>query len=221
MKMKALITFFLILVVFVGHATSKRVVKNFTFKGKTIKYAIQLPSDHNPEKSYPVMIGPSEVEGEESQSFYWRGTQETYGWILVDYQIYNAQSRVGEIKAFLGHLKSIYKVEGNKFHTVCFSANSASIFDLVMEMPGYFKSITGVAGNPSTTDKDKLGKLKGVKVNFIVGENDSYWLDTTKKRYQLLKEIGVDTEVEYIKNGPHVITEIIGEGFLRRSDRLR
>ena len=214
-----LLTF--LLVSCTGFARDKRTFATFNYKGKSYTYAVQLPEDFDATKTYPVLIGPSEVEGKDVQSFYWRDTKTTKGWILVDYTIYGAVKRTGEIKALLEHLKSTYKVEGNKFHTVCFSANSAGIFDLVMAMPEYFAGITGMAGNPGTTDKEKLKKLRHVKVQFVVGDQDTYWMNAAKKRHQILQEIGVDSSIEIIKNGRHVLTNLIGEGFLERANRLR
>ena len=78
-----------------------------------------------------------------------------------------------------------------------------------------------MAGNPGTTNKDELAKLKGVKVQFIVGDKDAYWMSSAKKRHQLLLEVGVDSQLEIIKNGKHVLTELIGQGFLERAARLK
>lgn len=200
---------------------SNRVFKEFRFNGKSINYAIQLPNDFNPSKTYPVLIGPSEVQNEDDQSFYWRGVKDTQGWILIDYPIYEYGRRKKEVQAFLDHLISKYNVEGDKFHTVCFSANSARIFDMVMDIPQNFHSITGMAGNPGTRDKEKLSALKNIKVQFIVGDRDSYWMKAAKDRHQLLLEAGAESSIEIIKNGQHVMKNLIGKGFLARAEKMR
>lgn len=220
-KIKGLLLTATLLVILTNCTAGNREFSEFEFDGKRLQYAVQLPNDFDPAKTYPVIVGPSEVEGRDDQSFYWKGTKDTYGWILVDYKIYNATRRVEEVKAFLEHLKSKYKVEGNKFHTVCFSANSAGIFSLVMEIPEYIAGITGMAGNPGTTDESELAKLKGIKVQFVVGDKDTYWMGAAKKRHAILKKIGVDSSIEIIKKGPHVMTSLVGKGFLERADRLR
>ena len=201
--------------------TSKRTFEKFEYKGETVNYAIQLPKDFDPNKTYPVAIGPSEVKGDDDQSFYWRGTKDTYGWILADFPIYNSASRIEQVQAFLEHLRTKYKVEGNKFHTICFSANSAGIFDTVIKIPEDFHSIMGMAGNPGTRDVNKLGSLKGVKVRFVVGDRDTYWMNAAKDRHARLKDAEVDTDIEIIKNGQHVLTQLIGEGVITRMDKLR
>ena len=200
---------------------SNRVFKEFTFNGKPIRYAIQLPNDFDPSKTYPVLIGPSEVKNKDDQSFYWSGVKDTQGWILIDYPIYEYDRRKKEVQAFLDHLRSEYNVERNKFHTVCFSANSAGIFDMVMDIPQNFHSITGMAGNPGTRDKEKLRALKSVKAQFVVGDRDNYWMKAAKDRHQLLLETGAESSIEIIKNGQHVMTNLIGKGFLTRAEKMR
>lgn len=196
-------------------------LSEFEFKGKTFNYTIQLPLNYDADKTYPVLVGPSDAKSIKDESFYWQGVKDTQGWILVGYKIYNATNRTGEIKALFEHLKTSYNVEGNKFHTVCFSANSAGIFDLVMKMPNYFTGITGMAGNPNNGNKEKLKQLKGVKVQFVVGDRDSYWMRSAKKSHELLQELGIKSTIEIIQNGEHVMKPLIGKGFLDRAERLR
>ncbi len=196
-------------------------MKKFTYKGKDLNYTILLPLNFDATKTYPVLIGPSEAESVNDESFYWQGVKDSQGWILVGYRIYGATNRTDEIKALLNHLKSKYNVEGNKFHTVCFSANSAGIFNLVMKMPEYFASITGMAGNPNNNNKKKLKQLKGVKVQFVVGDKDTYWMNAAKRSHQILLGFGVKSTIEIIKNGQHVMKPLIGKGFLDRVERLR
>ncbi|MEP1095086.1 MAG: hypothetical protein ABJG78_08250 [Cyclobacteriaceae bacterium] len=220
-KIKGLLLAIGLLIILTNCTAGKREFAEFEFDGKKLRYAVQLPNDFDPSNTYPVIVGPSEVENKDDQSFYWKGTKDTYGWILVDYKIYNATRRVEEVKAFLEHLKSKYNVEGNKFHTVCFSANSSGIFSLVMEIPEYITGITGMAGNPGTTNETELGKLKGVKVQFVVGDKDRYWMNAAKQRHEILKKVGVESSIEIIKNGPHVMTDLVGKEFLERANRLR
>lgn len=219
--LKTLFTLPIILIWTSCTAKNNATLKQYQYNGKSYTYAIQLPKGYDASKEYPVLIGPSEVEGENIDSFYWKGVKDTEGWILVSYPIYTATKRIDEIKALLEHLKSTYNIEGNKFHTVCYSANSASIFDLVIAIPGYFPGITGMAGNPGTTNKEQLKKLKGVKVQFVVGDKDTYWMNSAKSRHQLLLELGVESTLEIIKNGRHIMTLLVGKGFLEKATRLR
>ncbi|TJY38069.1 hypothetical protein [Pontimicrobium aquaticum] len=89
-----------------------------------------------------------------------------------------------------------------------------------MKIPEYFKGITGMAGNPSTNNKEKLKQLRGVKVQFVVDDKDSYWMSSAKKSHQLLLELEVESTLEIIKNGEHVLESLVGKGFLDRANRL-
>ena len=215
--MKNIILTLLVLIPCVVLSQSKRVYKSTTISGEKVEYAIQLPKNFDPSKSYPVAIGPSEVKKDDDQSFYWRGIEDTKGWILIDFRLYQPKPVAG----FLDFIRTKYKVEGNKYHTVCFSANSAGIFDLVMKTPGYFHSITGMAGNPSTRNASDLKKLKNVKVRFIVGDKDTYWMNAAKDRHQRLLEAGINSEIEIVKNGKHVLTSYIGEKMIEHFEGLR
>ncbi|WP_299111700.1 hypothetical protein [uncultured Winogradskyella sp.] len=221
MRKYSIIPVLIILYLSCNRVVSQQKLETFTYNGKALQYTVMLPLDFDSSKTYPVMIGPSEIESVSDQSFYWRGVKDSQGWILINYEIYNATNRIEEIKALLEHLKTKYHVEGNKFHTVCFSANSAGIFDLVMEIPEYFTAITGMAGNPNNSNTEKMKKLKGVKVQFIVGDKDTYWMNTAKKSHKILQSIEVESSIEIIKNGKHVMEPLIGKGFLDRAERLR
>lgn len=192
---------------------------SFDYQGRKIQYAVQLPKDYDESKTYPVAVGPSETKADDDQSYYWRGIKDTQGWILLDFPIY--EGRKATVEAFLEHIRDKYNVEGDKFHTICFSANSSGIFSLVMNMPEYFHSITGMAGNPGTRDSGQLAKLKGVKVRFVVGDRDTYWMNAAKDRHAKLVEVGVDSQIEIIENGKHVLTNLIGKGTVTRMDKLR
>ncbi|OUR91911.1 hypothetical protein A9Q87_08910 [Flavobacteriales bacterium 34_180_T64] len=211
------VAFFLYTLPFFG----QQKLDSFKYNDKSFNYTIQLPLNYDATKEYPVLIGPSDAESINDESFYWQGVKNTQGWILIGYRIYGATNRTGEITALLEHLKANYSVEGNKFHAVCFSANSASIFELVMKMPSYFAGITGMAGNPNNGNKEKLKQLKGVNVQFVVGDRDTYWMRSAQKSHQILQELGIESTIEIIKNGEHVMKPLIGKGFLDRAERLR
>jgi predicted peptidase len=216
--MKYLIILLSIIITLETSAQSKREFKSFDFQGEKITYAIQLPTNYDPEKAYPVALGPSEVKNKDDQSYYWRGVKDSYGWILLDFPIY--EGKKDAVAAFLNHIRANYPVEGNKFHAICFSANSSRIFDLVMNMAEDFHSITGMAGNPGNRT-EQFSKLKNVKVRFVVGDKDTYWMNAAKDRHAKLLDAGVDSQIEIIKDGKHVLTELIGEGVLTRMEKLR
>jgi hypothetical protein len=191
-----------------------------TNSGSEVAYAVRLPDGFDPENTYPVLLGPGDgVEGADP-GFYWKTDAHSHGWIIVDAQIWEPETKKN-LDVLLDAVIADFKVEGKKFHAVCWSANSAGVFRLVTDHASRFHSITGMAGNPSGVSKEDIQALKSVKVQFVVGENDSHWQRSARSAHEKLKLGGVDTVLEIVPNGEHVMTELVGKGFMQKLDKLR
>ena len=150
------------------------IYRHIESSGDPIPYAIHLPPDFDAAKSYPVLIGPGDAEEGADPGFYWQTDPHIAGWIIVDAQIWDsATTRV--LDEILDAVSAEVNVEGKKFHAVCWSANSAGIFRLITDHAERFHSITGMAGNPGRVSSADIAALQSVKVQFVVGENDTYW----------------------------------------------
>ena len=188
--------------------------------GKTIHYSVHLPDGFDPMTTYPVLLGPGDgVEGEEP-GFYWRTDPYSHGWIIVDARIWDADTK-NSIDALLNSVIEEFKVEGGKFHAVCWSANSAGIFRLITDNADRFHSITGMAGNPRGISTADIAALQSVKVQFVVGENDRYWQQSAHDAHEKLVAGGVDSVFEVVPNGEHVMTTLVGKGFVQKLEKLR
>ncbi len=190
--------------------------------GRSLKYAIHLPENYNASKSYPAIIGPGDGIKEDSPSYYWHGTPSKYGWIIVETPAHFQSKPVQKMSALIDHLNANYNIEGDKFHMVGYSANSANSFNVGIALADRFHSLVGVAGfprkNPSGAD---LERVKDTKFYFIVGDRDRYWMNASKKAHEYLLEQGVNSTIEIIKNGPHVLKQIDGQPFLDLMERMR
>ena len=138
----------------------------------------------------------------------------------MDAQIWDSGTK-REFDALLDAVLAEFNVEGEKFHSVCWSANSAGIFRLVTDHAQRFHSITGMAGNPGGVSKSDIEALQSVKVQFVVGENDSYWQRSARDAHEKLLAGGVDSVFEIVPNGEHVMTDLIGAGFVQKLEKLR
>ncbi len=188
--------------------------------GASIPYAIHLPNGFDPEKTYPVLIGPGDgIEGGD-RGYYWQNNPHTHGWIIVDTELWKDSAEDG-LELIMDKITKSYKVEGGKFHTACWSANSAGIFSLTSRHASRYHSITGMAGNPRGLTAKDLVAFKDVKIQFVVGENDSYWKSSARKSYDQLKAADIETTIEIVPNAPHVMKDLIGAGFFDRLNRLR
>ena len=118
-------------------------------------------------------------------------------------------------------LKEKFKVEGEKFHIVGFSANSSSIFSHVISNPDYFHSVTGIPGHPSTKNTAQIKSLKDVKIQNIVGEKDGYWLKAAEEFNELYLSLEINSTLDIVPEGEHVLQHLVGEGFIQKMERMR
>lgn len=209
----------------VGFAFGQHKKKGEVFEssqGKKIKYAYNLPENYNKSKSYHVLIAPGGGTADDSNDFlFWGSNTKDYQWILIETNATIRPSNMKVLKEFLDHLKKQFQPKEGKFHIMGFSANSAGAFKTVLSLPEYFHSITGVPGHPRTMNKRELIKLKNIKVNFIVGERDGYWLSSAKKFNNTLKTLGITVKLHIVKGGGHVLREIIGARFMHYLEWLK
>jgi len=191
-----------------------------TANGQSVPYAVHLPADFDPDQTYPVLVGPGDGEEGSDAGFYWQTDPYSHGWIIVDAQIWDSGTK-RELDSLLNAVLTEFNVEGEKFHAVCWSANSAGIFSLVTDHAQRFHSITGMAGNPGRVSNSDIEALQSVKVQFVVGENDSYWQRSARDAHEKLLAGGVDSVFEIVPNGEHVMTGLIGAGFVQKLEKLR
>ena len=223
MKLKSIFGILIFLVT--APATSiagsgETIYRQIESSGDAIPYAIHLPPGFDSDKSYPVLIGPGDGEKGADPGFYWQNDPHIEGWIIVDAQIWDSAT-AGAIEAILDAVAAEVNVEGGKFHAVCWSANSAGIFRLITAHAERFQSITGMAGNPGSVSSADIEALQAVKVQFVVGENDSYWLRSARGAHDKLLAGGVDSVFEIVPNGEHVMTNLIGAPFIAKLEKLR
>ena len=120
----------------------------------------------------------------------------------------------------LAWVRRSYKVRGGGFHISGWSRNSAGVFEIAMAYPADFLSITGIAGMPSADSEPDIGKLSGVRVQFVVGERDSYWRKGSERWFGLMQSKGIQATLEIIPGGEHVMPELKNKPIFDRMDRL-
>ena len=182
--------------------------------------AVHLPPEYDADQDYVVLIGPGDAEKGSEPGIYWQTDPNIPGWIIVDAQLWDSETALN-IDLILDAVKDAHNVEGDKFHAVCWSANSAGIFRLITAHADRFHSIAGMAGNPSGVSDSDIEALRSVKVQFVVGENDAYWLRSARDAHEKLVAGGVDSGFEVVPNGEHVMTNLIGAPFIKKLEKLR
>ena len=123
------------------------------------------------------------------------------------------------MKALLADIRNKFKVEG--FHLLGFSANSAGEFEIGIELASEFSSIIAMPGHPRTNDKEKLLRLKNVKLLFIVGDSDGWWKRKAVEYEKMLNELGIHVSVVVVENGGHILSDYAGLPLFKQLDKLR
>lgn len=190
-----------------------------TETGKEVRFIMHLPKSYDESKVYPVVIGPSELESKEG-SYYWKGFKSNDSWILIDAPIYLGTGQKEAVESIKRYLKENYSIEGQKFHAVCFSANSSPVFKLVMDAPELFHSVTGMPASVSTSEEN-LKRLKNVKVQLLVGADDGYWVRSSKSLKDKLDRLSIESKLEIFPGIGHFLLNVRGQPLMDRIDRLR
>ncbi|MEO9804022.1 MAG: hypothetical protein ABJF04_12270 [Reichenbachiella sp.] len=215
---RRIITFLMLLVSWVSLAQSKLITTK-TESGKTVKFILHLPKSYDASKVYPVVVGPSELENLNG-SYYWKNFKSNDSWILIDAETYKGTGQVNALKAIRKYLQANHSIEGDRFHAVCFSANSSPIFKLVMAAPELFHSVTGMPASVSASDSE-YKKLEDVKVQFLVGEDDGYWLRSSRSLHAKFQKLGLDSRLEVFPDVGHFLILVRGQPLMDRLDKFR
>jgi len=169
---------------------------------------VRLPPNYDVSQSYSVLLSPGD--------YYWQDRESVPGWIVVTGGPFYGGDVVGKSRLALDFLRLRYPPKGGGFHLAGWSANSAGVFQIAMAHAQDFLSVTGIAGMPGNATDSDLDKLKSVSVHFVVGDNDTYWRDGSKRAHRRLQARGVNSTLEIIANGGHVMDELVGPPIFER-----
>jgi hypothetical protein len=181
--------------------------------GDKIELEIHRPADFQADKAYSILVGPG--------NYYWQDRPSQPGWIVVMSDAFYEDKRVARSKVVLAWLREQFQVKHGGFHTAGWSRNSAGVFEIVMAHPQEFLSVTGIAGMPGqSTTETQLASLKAIRVQFVVGENDSYWRSGSERWHEQMLALGIRSSLEIIPNGAHVMPEIANEPIFERLNKI-
>ncbi|HEX5132553.1 MAG TPA: tetratricopeptide repeat protein [Candidatus Krumholzibacteria bacterium] len=198
----------------------------FTLKladGTDLPFSVDLPVGYNPANAYPVLIAPGlgkKVDGNWGGLFWGEDTSQR-GWITVETPAFLLEHPIEALEQLLDEVSRRYRAEGGKFHLACYGPSSGPCFALAMTVPARVRSLTAVPGFPVTDDEAELNKLTGIKVSFIVGENDAIWLNESERAYNRLKSLGVETYLEIVPGANHLLQEMFGGELAERLQLVR
>ena len=199
----------------------ERVFGEVAWEGSSFPYAVHLPGTYVEGRGYPVLLGPGAATPSSDPSFFWPGGSEDSEWVIVESMAWlEGNDPIGRTRALIAELRDRYQPEGGKFHLLGYSASSGPAFSVALAIPDEFHSITGLPGHPNARGEG-LDRLRDVRVQIIVGENDGYWLRAAQDAETRMSERGIDVSLEIYPDGGHALAVLKGKPFLDRMERLR
>jgi hypothetical protein len=195
-----------------------------------LDYAVLLPDDFDPDKTYPVLIGmPPGTEGRSAIDFgmtaFWGRQAISRGWVVISPEAPDAGwfSPDGSryLEALLKDVRGRVRVEGNRFHLVGCSNGGISAFHLAVESPRSFHTLTVIPGAPRDDDFERLSRLKDLRVTMVVGELDDPWLRGAEATAARLEELEVATNLEVVPDEGHLLSSLSDGELIRLLDELR
>ncbi len=206
----------------------------FTFRdGTTIQYSLVLPRDFDESKTYPTLLGFSRSrQNMNAAGFaldnYW-GLQAHYqDWIVISplspgrasYTQLDAHWLLPEL---LDHFERRFNIEGGKFHLAGFSNGGTSSFKMATDYPDRFQSVTTFPCYEISEEAfDRLYELKGMRISLFYGDqDDGPSVETSRKIYARLIELGIETSLTVYRDEGHVVTSLMGDRLMTLLDSLR
>ncbi|WP_420579805.1 hypothetical protein [Reichenbachiella sp.] len=217
--MKTIIHTLMVLLIGGNVLAQPELITTSTESGKEVQFILHLPKSYDATRAYPVAIGPSELESLEG-SYYWKKFKSNDSWILIDAPIYLGTGEKQAVKTIRDYLQKNYSIEGDRFHAVCFSANSSPVFKLVMAAPELFHSVTGMPASVSAAEEN-FKKLKDVKVQLLVGADDGYWVRSSQSLQSKFEKLGIKSNLEIFPGVGHFLLNVRGQPLMDRLDLLR
>ncbi|WP_262694757.1 alpha/beta hydrolase family protein [Kordiimonas aquimaris] len=180
-----------------------------TPQGKQIMIKYHLPDHFDQQASYPVMITPG--------NFFLKNDPALHGWVMIEAFFGKTGFNNDDIRSVINHLHELIDVRNDKLHMMSYSANSGVMFRVAAAFPNDFAGLLTIPGHPR--NRGQFEKLKDMRIRFIVGERDSYWLKEAQKAHDTFKNMGTDTELEIVDNGGHVLEKLAGKPLYDRINR--
>jgi len=198
----------------------------FTMKlkdGTELPFSVDLPVNYDPTKPFPVLVAPGQGKKipDNWGGLFWGEDTSQRGWIAVESPSFLLEDPIGATGQLLDEIARRYKVEGGRFHLASYGPSSAPAFAVAITAPQRIKSLWAMPGFPVGAKDDGLQRLKGVKVCFIVGDADPFWYQEAMAAHRKLQSLGVESYLEVVQGGGHMLQDMFGGEFAERLDNMR
>lgn len=200
-----------------------------TADGTVLEYALALPADFDPARTYPVLValppggqGPSMVEAG-LPFFEAEGVRRGYIVAMPAAPLRLLFFRTGArfVPEFLDFLAGEYNVAGGKFHIAGISNGGLSAFRAALDQPKRFHTLTVLPGfPPEQGDAGLLAGLADITITMFAGETDTGWVTRMDAATASLRGAGADVHFEVIAGAGHLVRSLSGADNARMFDLM-
>jgi predicted peptidase len=223
--MTRLISPAILLLLVTSPVTAKVFDKTAEIAGMTVHYKVALPTDYDPEKTYPAIL--AFPPGAQTMDMVlttlmqnWRMEGDRRGYIVILPAAPYGRVFVGEgakiFPEFIEKFLREYKIRDNKFHVAGMSNGGRSAFHIAAMYPQYFRSVTGLPGFLPDPSPERVAALANLCIYMHVGEFDTDWVDQMQQQASMFRSKGYSVHFTIEKGEGHVMRTLAGE----RSARL-
>jgi len=175
---------------------------------------VNLPADHDPQLSYPILLALPPGSGDQSMvqaglGNYWQAEGRRRGYLVVSVQLFGRKFGGRAAAVIEGALAIAARHGGDRERVVLagFSNGGIGAFIALVETWDQhpFKGLIGLPGAlPLSLGVDDLD-MTGFPVLLLVGETDRLWVVGVEKTAQTLEERGAMVACEILPGQGHVV----------------
>jgi predicted esterase len=222
--MTRLISSVVLLLLVASPGLAKVFDKSVEIAGMTVHYKVALPTDYDPEKTYPAIL--AFPPGSQNMDMVlttlmqnWRVEGDRRGYIVILPAAPQGRGFVGEgakiFPEFIEKLLHEYKIRDNKFHVAGMSNGGRSAFHIAATYPHYFRSVTGLPGFLPDPSPERVAALANLCIYMHVGEFDTDWVQQMQQQASMFRSKGYSVHFTVEQGEGHVMRTLAGEGSAR------
>ncbi len=198
--------------------------------GAKLTYALVLPDDYDPGKSYPALLAISPGEGGRNSiavglNLYWGKHAAKQGWIVVapmtPFGGWLPKQSAGYVAKLLDQIAKEHAIEGDKFHVAGVANSGMAAVHLAIEMPERFHSVTGLPALPPPPDYKRLDRLKNVRVQIVTGSKNEQVMNGSKRFEAALKKKGVSASLLVWDDPISAMNRLMNGGMMSLLEKAR
>lgn len=183
-----------------------------------LAFALVLPDDFDPARTYPAVLAIPPGAGHEQMvdrgMAFWEQRARDEGWIVVSPAVIG-QTRWQDgghvaIPPLLDWVRENFNIEDDAFHIVGVSMGGEGAWTIAIEYPREFLSLTTLPGLPRARDRVRLSRVRSLPIMTYVGAKDSKFYDDVRALTSLLSKQGIEARLQVIRDAGHVLKSLEG-----------